>query len=204
MGKARDWTLGKTLRVTLYCGIGHVLSSVVIGAVCIYLGARLSSLTAIEGFRGNLAGWALLAFGLMYLVWGLKKAGRRHTHSHLHSHGDLVHEHAHDHAHEHMHVHEAPSGRSLTPWALFIVFVLGPCEALIPLFMYPAAQQSPALVVAVAVVFGVVTLLAMLAAVAVTSLGVQKLKFPSLGRYSHAAAGAAIAACGAAISLAGL
>ncbi len=204
MGKARNWTLQKTLRITLYCGIGHVLSSVVIGGVGIYLGAQLSSLTALEGFRGNLAGWALFAFGLMYFAWGLKKAGRAHSHSHLHSHGDVVHSHKHDHRQEHMHVHDAPSKQSLTPWALFIVFVLGPCEALIPLFMYPAAQQSPALVISVAVVFGVVTLLAMLLAVAVTSIGIQKLKLPSLGRYSHAAAGASVAACGAAISLIGL
>ena len=33
MGKARGWSLSKTLRVTVLCGIGHVLSSVIIGAV---------------------------------------------------------------------------------------------------------------------------------------------------------------------------
>ncbi|MDH3305839.1 MAG: hypothetical protein OEM92_11595, partial [Gammaproteobacteria bacterium] len=66
MGKARDWSLFRTLRITLFCGIGHVLSSIVIGAIGLILGAQLASLMEIESMRGNLAGWALLAFGLMY------------------------------------------------------------------------------------------------------------------------------------------
>jgi sulfite exporter TauE/SafE len=75
MGKARSWSLNKTLRITLFCGLGHVLGSVIIGLVGIILGAQLASVVEIEGIRGNLAGWALLAFGLMYFAWGLKKAG---------------------------------------------------------------------------------------------------------------------------------
>ncbi len=201
MGKAHGWSLAKTLRVTFLCGLGHVLSSVVIGGVGIVLGAQLVSLTAIEGMRGSLAGWALLAFGLMYFAWGLRKAGRGYSHSHVHVHDGLVHDHEHDHRSDHSHVH-AETGKTITPWAMFIIFVLGPCEALIPLFMYPAARQSTSLVVAVAIVFGLVTLITMLAAVFLTSISIRKL--PSLGRWEHAVAGASVAACGAAISFIGL
>ena len=176
MGKARNWSMARTLRITLYCGIGHVLGSVLLGAIGLVIGARLASLVAIEGLRGSLAGWALLAFGLMYLAWGLRRAGRSHVHSHT----------------------------SITPWALFVVFLLGPCEALIPLFMYPAAEQDVGLVVAVATVFGVVTLLTMLAGVAITMLGLERMKLPSMGRYAHAAAGASIVLCGGAINYLGL
>ncbi len=204
MGKARNWSLTRTLRITTICGVGHVLSSVVIGAVGIVLGAQLTSLVAIEGARGNLAGYALLAFGLVYFAWGLRKAGRAHRHSHIHVHEDVVHDHEHDHHTDHAHVHAEGAKNSITPWAMFIVFVLGPCEALIPLFMYPAAQQSGALVVTVALVFGVVTLLTMLACVAATTIGLEKLKLPSTGRYAHAVAGASVALCGGAISFIGL
>ena len=31
MGKARSWSLARTLRITFLCGLGHVLSSVLIG-----------------------------------------------------------------------------------------------------------------------------------------------------------------------------
>jgi len=175
MGKARGWSLARTLRVTAACGIGHVLSSVVIGAVGLLLGSQLAKLVAIESFRGEIAGWALFSFGLMYFAWGLKKAGQAH-----------------------------PAVRTMTPWALFIVFVLGPCEALIPLFMYPAAQQSSGLVMAVATVFGLTTLATMLAGVAVTTLGLNRLRVRLDGRYSHAAAGASIAACGGAITFLGI
>ena len=208
MAKARGWSLAKALRVTSICGLGHVLSSVLIGALGILLGSKLTKLVAIESSRGNLAGWALLAFGLVYLAWAIKQLGRNHRHAHAHRHGDLVHTHEHDHRHEHAHPHDEINGRSggisITPWALFIVFVLGPCEALIPLLMYPAAQQSGALVMSVALVFGVVTIATMLGAVALALFGLNRVRFRGLERYSQVIAGASIVACGGAINFAGL
>jgi len=204
MGKARAWSLAKTLRITLYCGLGHVLSSVIIGTVGIVAGAQLAAVVEIEGLRGSLAGWALLAFGLMYFAWGLKQAGRSRRHSHLHIHQDVVHDHEHDHHTGHSHVHDVASKRSITPWAMFIIFVLGPCEALIPLFMYPAAQQSTALIAVVAIVFSVITVLTMLACVAATTIGLEKLRLPTTGRYAQAVAGASVFACGTAITFIGL
>jgi len=204
MGKARQWSLSRTLRVTALCGAGHVLSSIVLGTIGIMLGSKLTSLVAIESSRGNLAAYAMLAFGLMYFAWGLRKAGRDYRHSHVHTHGDVVHDHEHDHHSDHTHAHASAPGRSITPWALFIIFLLGPCEALIPLFMYPAAQQSSALVLTVAAVFGIVTVLTMIGCVAATTLGLDRLKLPTTGRFAHAIAGASIALCAVAISLIGL
>ena len=204
MGKARGWSLFKTLQVTLVCGLGHILGSLIIGTIGIVAGTQLASLIEIEGLRGNLAGWALLAFGLAYFAWGLKQAGRSRRHSHIHIHQDVVHDHEHDHHTDHSHVHDVASKRSITPWAMFIIFVLGPCEALIPLFMYPAAQQSTALIAVVAVVFSAITILTMLACVAATTIGLEKLKLPTTGRYAQAVAGASVFACGAAITFIGL
>ncbi len=203
LAKARGWTVAKAVKVTALCGLGHVLSSVAIGAAGIVLGAELAKLVAIESGRGSLAGWALLAFGLVYLAWGLKRIGRGHRHAHVHAHGDLVHSHEHDHTHEHAHPH-VEAGAGVTPWAMFVIFVLGPCEALIPLFIYPAAQQSGALVIAVALVFGTVTIATMLGAVALALIGLERFRLPRLEKYSHAIAGASIAACGGAISFVGL
>ena len=71
--------------------------------------------------------------------------------------------------------------------------------------MYPAAQQSGALIVSVALVFGTVTLATMLAAVVITSKALHQLKLPASGRrFTHAIAGASVALCGGAISLLGL
>ena len=204
MGKARDWSLTKTLRITALCGIGHVLASMILGVIGIFFGSQLSSLVSIEGARGNLAGWALLAFGLVYFAWGLKRAGRNHSHVHVHRHGDLEHSHEHNHTTEHMHAHLSHKSSGVTLWAIFIIFVLGPCEALIPLFMYPAAQHSSNLVFSVALVFGVVTLSTMLLCVTLVTKGLNQFRFPGLGRFSHAIAGGSIVACGSAISFIGL
>ena len=204
MGRARGRSLARTLRVTLYCGIGHVLGSVVLGIIGIIAGAQLVSLVEIESVRGNLAGWALIAFGLVYLAWGLKKAGRSREHSHVHVHGGLVHQHTHVHEDDHAHVHEAGARNSITPWAMFIIFVLGPCEALIPLLMYPAARHSESLVIAVAVVFSLVTIATMLACVAITMIGLERVRLPTSGRYGHAAAGALVLGLGIAVSFLGV
>ncbi len=203
MGKARRWTLAKTLRVTMICGAGHVLSSVLLGAVGLLLGARLASMIALDGVRGNVAGWMLLAFGLMYFAWGLRQAGRNKRHSHVHAHNGVVHDHEHDHHSDHGHVHDA-AGSRVTPWAMFIILVFGPCEALIPLLMYPAAQQSGMLVVWVALVFGIVTMATMVAAVAVTSLGIDRLRLPAHSRWASAVAGASVAICGGAVTFLGI
>ena len=204
MGRARGWGLARTLRVTLFCGLGHVLSSVVLGVIGIVAGAQLASMVEIESLRGNLAGWALIAFGLVYLAWGLKKAGRGREHSHVHVHGDVVHQHTHVHEDDHAHVHEAGARNRITPWAMFIIFVLGPCEALIPLLMYPAARHSETLVIAVAVVFSLFTLATMLACVAITMIGLERIRLPAGGRFGHAAAGALVLGCGIAVSFLGI
>jgi len=87
---------------------------------------------------------------------------------------------------------------------LFVVFVLGPCEPLIPLLMYPAATDSLTGVLLVTAVFGVVTMLTLLAAVIAVSLGIRKFRLAGLERFGHAIAGSSIALCGASIVFLGL
>ena len=202
MARARNWSLGKTLRVTLACGVGHLAGSVVLGIVGIALGLQLSSLTGIEGGRANLAAWLLIAFGLVYAAWGLRQAWRNRPHTHWHNHDGHLHRHEHSHHAAHAHVHQASSG-SLAPWVVFLIFVLGPCEPLIPLLMYPAALQDPRAVIAVTLVFGIVTVLTMLFAVAIAATGLRALRFGRVERYTHALAGAAILTCGLGMVLLG-
>ena len=76
--------------------------------------------------------------------------------------------------------------------------------ALIPLLMYPAAQESLPGVLLVTTVFGVVTVLTMLAAVWLTLVGLDRLRLPAFERYAHALAGGAVLTCGLAIAFLGL
>ena len=204
MAKARQWSLARTVSVTLWCGLGHLVGSVALGLVGIGLGSAVSGLVAVEALRGEAAAWMLLGLGLAYAAWGVRRAWRRRPHAHWHRHGDVLHHHEHGHEGEHAHVHEQASGASVTPWVIFIIFVLGPCEPLIPLLMYPAATHSMAGVLAVTTVFGLVTVGTMLAVVVLLHRSLSAVHLRGLQPYSHAMAGAAIFACGAGMVFLGL
>ena len=229
IGRARNWKLQKTLGVAFLAGLGHILSSVVLGFVGIALGLAVSKLEGVESARGAIAAWLLIGFGLAYFIWGLRRAWRDkpHAHPHLHDHEedhthphgpdlgahDPAHVHDRDHAHAHPHSHERaehahPHGeggkKNLTPWILFTIFVFGPCEPLIPLVMYPAARHSTAGVVLVAAAFGVVTIVTMLVIIAAASFGASFVKMGKLERYAHALAGLMIFVSGLAVQFLGL
>ncbi|MCF7818194.1 MAG: sulfite exporter TauE/SafE family protein [Kiritimatiellales bacterium] len=204
MSKARGWTLAKTMWITILCGLGHVLSSVVLGLAGVAFGLALGRLEAFEAFRGNLAAQALTIFGFTYCVWGIHRAMKNKPHSHPHIHeDDVAHSHAHGHSHGHAHPHGADR-KNITPWVLFTIFVLGPCEPLIPLIMYPAAEHSLAGTVLVAAIFSLATIATMAAVVLAASWGVGFVKLGSAERFSHALAGAAIGLSGLAILFLGL
>lgn len=205
MAQSGKWSLRKTTLITFLCGIGHVMSSVLLGIIGIVLGMVVSKLEIIEGFRGNLAAWALIAFGLVYFIWGMQRVVRNKPHQHLHTHQDAVsHIHTHVHNDEHVHVHETANNKNLTPWILFTIFVLGPCEPLIPLLMYPAAKNSLAGLISVVVIFGSITIATMLSVVIISTLGISFIPLQRIERYMHAFSGAAICLSGMAIQFLGL
>jgi len=210
MARLGNWSQRKTVLVTCLSGLGHVLSSVLLGAVGIALGTAVTRLEALESSRGTLAAWLLIAFGLSYFAWGLHRARRSGPRGHAHLHlAGVAHRHGAGAIHAHTHGDAAwreaePKGQSLTPWILFTIFVFGPCEPLIPLLMYPAAQSSTAGVALVAGVFGTVTVATMLAIVVLSSHGLRLVPAARLERYSHALAGLTIFLCGVGIQALGL
>lgn len=198
MSRSGNWSLRKSLTVTACCGAGHVASSIALGFAGLLLGTAVSGLATVEEFRGNVAGWLLFGFGLAYMLWGLWLVLRNRTHEHGHA-DATVHSHPHIHDHGHAHVHAPDGARAVTPWVLFLIFVLGPCEPLIPLLMYPAASSGLASSVLVAAVFAAATIGTMLVVVTLGCVGVGHVSSRRLARYSHAICGTAIAACGAAV-----
>jgi hypothetical protein len=51
MAKAREWSLAKTVQITLLCGLGHLIGSVVLGLIGIAMGSGLASLELLEGIN---------------------------------------------------------------------------------------------------------------------------------------------------------
>lgn len=205
MARVGEWSRRKTLWVTALCGIGHVGGSVLLGMVGIAFGFSLSRLEAFESSRGSWAAWGLILFGLLYTVWGLRKAFRGKPHVHVHAHADgRIHAHEHTHGGEHLHPHSAEAGAKMTPWVLFVIFLLGPCEALIPLLMFPAATESWSTLLLVTGTFGLATVATMLGLVFASLEGVRRVSLPKAQRYAHALAGITILLCGVAIEFIGL
>ena len=205
MSRARKWSLKKTLFISFLCGLGHVLSSVVLGLVGIALGLAVLRLDSIESFRGGAAAWLLIGFGFAYFIWGLRRAIKNKPHQHLHIHSDgEKHEHLHAHEGEHSHLHDQKKKANITPWILFTIFVFGPCEPLIPLIMYPAAKHNIGGVILVASVFGLTTIITMLTIIAISSWGVSFVRLGRLERYVHALAGAMIFISGLSVQFLGL
>jgi len=196
MARARKWTLWKTIWITTLSGLGHVGSSVVIGILGIAAGFGISRIEGLETTRGDLAAYAFILFGFVYMLYGIWRAIKNKPHKHFHDHIDGT---KHTHEHTHYHGHNHPHSKSITPWILFTIFVLGPCEPLIPILMYPAAKESVSGLIFVTLVFAIVTISTMLAIVLTGYFGFRLINFGKAERYMHALAGAMILLSGIAI-----
>ncbi len=188
IAKSRGYGVLRALAWTFVCGIGHVGSALLIALLFMYASHLLSEsdMEWLNENRGSLAAWALIGFGAAYMIYSVRRSWLHHHHHHAHG-QELIHNHA----------------GNITPWIIFIIFVLGPCEALLPLLV-PAAALGSTAVALVATVFSVCTIATMMAAVATGVMGLSLLHFDWLERHSGEVAGATIMLCGIAIAFLGL
>lgn len=183
MARTRNWSTIKTINIVALCGLGHVLGSIVIGFIGIAAGIAVAGIEKVEGTRGSIAAWLLLLFGAGYMIWGLYRLWKGHPHEHDHAVSDK---------------------KRMTFWILFTIFIFGPCEPLIPILMYPAAQHNYGAVVYISLLFAITTIATMIAVVLLMLKGISLVQFNKLDRYQHVLAGAAITLCGVAIVFLGL
>jgi ABC-type nickel/cobalt efflux system permease component RcnA len=193
-------------------------------------GAALHEVEGWEGARGDWAGWALIIFGGLYAAWGVVRALRGKAHGHVHLHHDgQIHRHGHEHGgdeghpsvHEHGHEQEHGDGhghghgdergrgaptpwKSLTPWLLFLIFVLGPCEPLIPMFFASAVAGNWTDVAMVTLGYTAATLFGMHLLVTVFWFSLKRVSLGPIERWGNAMAGGVILLAGVAMVFLGL
>jgi hypothetical protein len=182
IGKAQKWSKPRLLWVTFISGLGHVGISIIFSIIGIALGFSLSKLKNIEGYRGEIALWLLIGFGVAYALWGIKK-GRQEKDRQISE--------------------EKLKYRTVAVWTMFAIIILGPCEPLVPLVFLGYNYGWPG-VITVSIVFSVVTLIMMLAQSFLAFSGIQLIKNDIAERYSHAFAGLVIALTGAFVMFAGI
>ncbi len=199
ISKSRNMGWFKTLMWTILCGVGHVGSAILLAAGFLLFAELLteSRLEFLEEWRGNLAAYAMIGMGAAVLLHALYKRwrGKPYEHKHLQPDGSVL---THTHAPEAVH-----GGEKLSYWVIFIIFVLGPCEALLPL-LTASAVLSAWSVFLVALVFSLSTIITMCALVIAGRFGLNYLRFPLLEKYAPEAAGITVMCCGLAIVCLGL
>jgi len=189
--------------ITFISGFGHVSGSVILGVIGIALGISLSKLEAFEASRGSLVGWMLIAFGVLYTAYGVYKYVKKDAHVHLPAFlrpKSIRHKNLHLDVKE---LEEEDSAGRLTPWILFLIFVFGPCEVLIPMLIYPAAKQSGMGVFLVALVFGIATIGTMMTVVFFGYKGFSLLRLNGREHQFHLLAGMVILIAGAGMQFMG-
>ena len=180
VARARGWSAARTARVTLLCGFGHVTVSAAMGLLALFLGREV--LETFGSRMGSIAGILMIAFGLIYGIWGLRRAAGVKVHGHSHSHYDHVHD---------------PSKATIS--GMFLLFCADPCVAVIPI-MVAAAPLRAWEILALVVVYELATLGAMVALVLPARAGINVLKAHWLDHYGDAAAGAVIVAVGVVVA----
>lgn len=183
MSRTKNWSMVKTVNIVALCGVGHVLGSIVIGLIGIAAGIAISGIENLETARGYIAAWLMFGFGMAYMFWGIYRLWRNR---------------------EHHHDHKVNTRKQMTFWILFTIFVFGPCEPLIPILMYPAAQQNFGAVAFISLLFALTTISTMIILVVLMVKGTSMVKFKLLEKYQHVIAGATIVLCGIAILFLGL
>jgi nickel/cobalt transporter (NicO) family protein len=184
VARARSWSHGRTARVALLCGFGHVTVSAALGLVALASGTAV--IEALGARSASVAGVLLIGFGLAYALWGARHAIARRLHGHDHHHYDHVHD---------------PSRAST--WTLFAIYCADPCIAVVPI-IFAAAPLSTAATIGIVAVYEVATIGTMIGLTAVARAGTALIRGRWLDRYGDSAAGGLIVATGIAVAVLGI
>ena len=177
VSRARGWSLARTGRVALLCGIGHVTVSALLGVLALVSGTAV--VEALGARTGAVASVLLIGFGAAYGLWGLRRLAHRHAHAHV------------DHD---------PS--RTTTWTLFAIYCADPCIAVVPI-VFAAASLSRAATVAIVLVYELATIVTMVALAVAARAGAQRVRGRWVERYGDATAGGMIVATGVLVALLG-
>lgn len=210
--RAQRWKKPKTLAITGVAGAGHVLFTIALGVLVVWGGMAINN--RVGKASPLIAGAALIALGLFYLVRQIRGAG----HSHLFgSHSHRKHEHhSHDlHAQTHAHLHEREHDDDIatikqrwsqrrSDWVviagLFALLTFSPCEAFLPIFLIGAKYGWIGFLLLTATL-AIATVAGMLVFTWLTLVGVEKMKLNAFEKFESGVLGGVLCLLGLLIIL---
>jgi hypothetical protein len=147
VGRAQKWSITRTLLVTAFGAVCHVISTSVLGLVAI----KMANTIAGEETVHKLASLLLLVLGGSYIgLFILGKGGHGHSHTH--------------------------NMEKYAVAGLILLPALSPCATTLPVFLAVGDSSSSALLLAIGVLL-VSTLTVMCSLVALSFYGASQLKF---------------------------
>lgn len=200
--RVQKWSKARTLAITTLAGCGHVLFTAALGFLVAWGGIKLSD--QIGGWFPWLAGGALIAFGLYYVVQQIR--GKGHHHSHLfggHTHDDHGHDHE-GHHYPHGHDHNCKAEELQPPprksnWAaivsLLALLTFSPCEGFLPVYVSGVRYGWTGFFL-LTLILSVATVAGMVAFTWLTLAGMEKLKLAFLERYERGILGGLLCVLG--------
>jgi hypothetical protein len=171
---------------------GHACFTATLGLIVAWLGIALSD--RIGALFPWIAGGALIAFGLFYIIRQL--TGRPHTHLHLGHEG-----HSHDHAHSQPENRMSFSKSDLAAISsLLALLTFSPCEAFVPVYVSGVRYGWHGFAL-LTIILTVATIAGMVAFTGLALTGIEQVKLRSFEKYEAGVMGALLCAVGVLIIL---
>ena len=115
--RSQKWSYPKTISILLIAGIGHILTTALIGAGLVWFGLKISD--TLQNLLVLAASLSLFFFGIYYII----QSRRGFSHAHC--------------SHNHPHTHDYKDS-SKDGWAILSLLTLltfSPCESFIPVYV---------------------------------------------------------------------
>lgn len=204
VGRARNWSPGRTASVSGLSALIHVLLSVLLGLAGLWIGREIAQ--AVGRSLEHAGAPLLVVFGLAYAAWAWHKGG------HFHPGGALFHrgrsgrecEGQEGPSHpEHLHYHAdgglIPGGAGPGALALAVLVGMNPCILVLPILVQ-SASRGPVTVALVTGAYAVTTTALMVGLSVGGVVATRKIRLPGAARHMEAASGLLIAALGVALA----
>ena len=190
ISRTQRYPARRVARLAGLAGVGHVVLSMVLGAVVIAIGLQLRH--TVESAQGLIVGGLLVLTGLGFGVLQVRGHGHEHPHGH-----DHPHHHGHDHAdHDHDHDH---AGQDHAPGRLALLVPFGaaasPDLTILPVFL-AATTAGTATAVGTVVLFGAATIGTFVLLTTLAAAGALRLRGDWLEQYGNAVTGAVLVVIG--------
>lgn len=170
IGRKEQWSTAEVMKVTLTCALAHGLSTIIIGVLLGFLGAKLND--SVIYFTSIIAPLILISIGLLFIY-------RHHRHKHFHIDDEI----------------KKKKSKTAIITALVTAMFFSPCMEIEAYFLL-AGTQASWLVWFIALMYLLITTIGMLLLVKFAYKGLLKLNWHSLEHNAGIITGLTLVATG--------